>query len=229
MGIINIPRQEAEAIKSIDSDALRALIDRCVEEKRATAIYTLRLSSCGPYVSNKLRAFERDLAMHAAAKSPKKREETEYDVRKAARDLEFAVGQMQARVATEEQEAHLFRIDDQIQPPGLISKNLRVVVRYGWRESVDQDWKRGSVTFLHDVVFQHDYTTPVPKRKPSAAQQRRDLEGKLFEMWERLRDLGLQAVRDHFRRGGSGADIPAEVRAKPDSHSHHLNNFSARF
>lgn len=229
MGIINVPQHEASAIKAVDSDALVKLIDRCIDEERAAALGDFRLGSCGPYISNNLRAFERDLAKYASAKSAKKREETEYDVRKAGRDLKFAVDQMKARVATEELEAQRFRVNDHVFPPGLISQNLRVVVSYSWCEGTDQNWKHGSVTFVHDVVFQRDYLAPFPKRKPSAAQQKRDLEDKLHREWEHLRDLGLQAVRDHFRRGGSGAAIPAEVRAKPDPHSHHLNNFSADF
>lgn len=227
--MINIPSDEASAIKAIDSDALGGLLDRCINEGQASGLRSLNLASCGPYISAQLRAFERALSNHAKAKAAKKRAETEYDARKAGRDLEHAVGQMKARVATEAQEGQLFFVEDRIVPPALIGQHLSVRVSYRWREHVDHDWTYGSVTFVHDVVFQPDYTAPALVRKPSAAQQRRDREDELYRTWEYLRDLGLHEVRDHFRRGQSGSTIPEKVQAKADPHTHHLNNFSAKF
>lgn len=229
MGDLNVPRAEADAIKAVDSSALGKSIDQCIYEGQATAVRALRVDNCGLYVSTKLCAFERALASHAKAKAATKRAETEYSARKAGRDLEYALQEMKARVATEEQESQLFFVDDHIAPPGLISSRLSVTVSYQWRESVVMDWKYGRVTFLHNVVFQPDYLTPAPKRKPSAAQQKRDRDDKLYRTWEYLRGLALQAVRDHFRRGGSGSTIPETVQAKTDAHPHDLNNFSARF
>lgn len=229
MGDLNVPRAEADAIKAVDSSALSKSIDQCIYERQVTAVRALWLDNCGLYVSTKLRAFERALASHAKAKAATKRTETEYSARKAGRDLEHALQEMKARVATEEQESQLFFVDDHIAPPGLISSRLSVTVTYQWRERVVMDWKYGRVTFLHNVVFRPDYLPPAPKLKPSAAQQKRDREDELYRTWEYLRGLGLQAVRDHFRRGGSGSAIPEAVQAKTDSHTQGLNNFSARF
>jgi hypothetical protein len=229
MGDLNVPRAEADAIKAIDSDALGKLIGQCIYEEQTSAVRRLGLESCGPYISAKLRSFERALANHAKAKAAKKRAETEYDVRKAGRDMECAVQEMKARVAKEEQEGLLFYVDDHVAPPVLISQHLSVRISYRWRTSVDQDWKYGSVTFSHDVAFQRDYLAPVPTRKPSAAQQRRDREEDLYRQWNYLKMLGLGEVRDHFRRGGSGALIPETVQAKVDPHTHLMNNFSSRF
>lgn len=229
MGILNVPRDEGDAIKAVDSVALEGVIDRCIDAEHPTAIRSLGLRSCGPYISTKLHAFELRLSDHAKAKAAKKREETEYDARKAGRDLAHAVQQMKQRVATEEQEGKLFFVEDRLAAPALISPHLAVTISYRWRERVDQEWEYGSVKFSHEVEFHRDYSVPVPARKPSAAQQRRDREAELRRQWEFLRDLGLQQVRDHFRRGGSGAAIPEEVQAKVDPHTHHLTNFSARF
>lgn len=229
MGIINVREDEADAIKAIDLNALRNLIARCIDEEQGAAIRSLMLDNCGPYIYAKLRSFEQDLASYAKAKAPKKRAETECDVRKAGRDLEYAVAQMRARVATEEQEGKLFFVEDRIVPPSLISQHLRVLVSYRWRASAEEDWKYGSVTFLHDVVFHGKYPASEAARKPSTARQRRDRDDELYRQWEYLRDLGLQAVRDHLRREGSGAGIPKTVQAKPDPHTQSLNNFSAKF
>lgn len=229
MGILNVPQDEADAIKAVDSVALEGMIDRCIDAEHPTAIRSLGLRNCGPYISTRLHAFELSLADHAKAKAAKKRTVTEYDVRKAGRYLAHAVQEMKHRVASEEQERKLFFVEDQIAGPALISQHLSVTVRYRWRVSMDQEWQYGSVKFSHEVKFHRDYSVPVPARKPSAAQQRRDREAELYRQWEYLRDLGLQQVRDHFRRGESGATIPEEVQAKVDPHTHHLNNFSARF
>lgn len=229
MGDLNVPRTEADAIKTIDSSALDRLVDQCICEGQATALRALCLDNCGLYISAKLGAFECALANHAKARAATKRAETEYSVRKAGRDLEHAVQEMKARVATQEQESQLFFVDDHIAPPAVISTRLSVTVSFQWRESAEMDWKYGRVTFLHNVVFLPDYLTPAPKRKPSVAQQRRDREDELYRQWEHLRSLALQEVRDHFRRGGGGSAIPESVQARTDPHTHGLNNLSARF
>lgn len=229
MGILNVPRDEADAIKAVDSAVLKGVIDRCLADEHPTAIRSLGLRGCGPYISTKLHAFELSLSDDAKAKAAKRRAETEYDARKAGRDLAHAVQQMKQRVATEEQEGKLFFVEDRLAPPTLISPHLDVTISYRWRESMDQEWQYGSVRFSHVVEFHRDYSVPAPARKPSAAQQRRDRDAELYRQWEHLRDLGLQQVREHFRRGESGATIPEEVEAKVDPRTHHLNNSSARF
>ncbi|MFN8867169.1 MAG: hypothetical protein ACK51G_08275 [Pseudomonadota bacterium] len=228
MGDLNIEKREADAIKAVDMQALAQCIDRCIELEQGAPLRELPLHSCGLYISNKVRSFERALGNHAKAKAAKKRAETEYDVRKAGRDLEFAVQQMRHRVETEEKEGQLFFVDDHVHPPTLISDHIRVPISYRWRERVEDDWQYGNVTFVHEVVVRPDYSAPEPKRKPSAAQQAREREERRFREMEHLRSLALQAVRDHFRGGGAGSAIPNEVKAKTGEDGG-LNNFSVKF
>lgn len=229
MGELNVPCAEADALKAIDISSLSNLIDQCTREERWSPIRALRLDNCGPYVASRLRAFEQALSAHAAAKAAKKRAQTGYDVRKAGSDLEHAVRQMKDCVATEEREGQLFFVDDHVVPPFRFSEQLSVRVSYRWRENVEAEWKYGIVTFSHTFAVRQDYLVQAPARKPSAAKQERDRQEALCQQWELLGSLGLQAVRDHFRGGGSGAAIPVAVHAKTDSHTQGLNNFSARF
>jgi hypothetical protein len=229
MGELNVPRNEAEALKALDNKLLASLMDQSIREEHANALRHLRLDSCGPYVGTQLRAFERALSAHAAAKSPKKRAETDRDVRKTRSDLEHAVLQMQARVTEEEAEGQLFFIEDHVMPPITFSERLRVPIRYRWRDGIADEWKYSSTTFVHKFVPQPDYITPSPVRKPSNARQELDRQEALYRQWEYLRMLSLHAIRDHFRQGGAGDTIPEMVQAKADPHTHSLNNFSARF
>ena len=229
MGDLNVPRAEAEALKALDTDVLSDLIDQCIRDERPSAVRALRLDSCGPYVASRLRAFEGALAAHQKAKSTKKRAETEYDLRSAGSDLMHAVHQMKHRVATEEQESQLFYVDDHVMAPTRFSEQLTVRISYRWRASVADPWVYGSIAFSHTVVPRPVYMLPTSARKPSAAKIERDRQAHLYGQWEYLKGLGLQSVRDHFRRGGSGAAIPQTVQAKADSHTQGLNNFSAQF
>lgn len=229
MGELNVPRNEADALKSIDTELLASLIDQSVREEHSNALRHLRLDSCGPYVGTQLRAFERALSAHAVAKSPKKRSETDYDVRKTRSDLEHAVLQMQARVTEEEAESQRFLVDDHVIPPITFSEKLQVRVSYRWRQDIADEWKYRSTTFIHEFVPRPHYMPPSSTRKPSKARQEQDHQEALYREWEYLRMLGLHAIRDHFRQGGAGDTIPELVRAKADPHTHSLNNFSAKF
>lgn len=229
MGELNVPRNEADALKAIDTKLLASLLDQSIREEHANALRHLRLDSCGLYVRTQLRAFERALSAHAAAKSSKKRAETDYDVRKTGSDLEHAVLQMQARVTEEEAEGQRFFVDDHVMPPIALSEQLQVRVSYRWRQDDATDWKYRSTTFIHEFVPRPHYTLPSTARKPSKARQEQDRQEALYRQWEYLRMLGLHAIRDHFRQGGAGDTIPELVRAKADPHTHSLNNFSARF
>lgn len=229
MGEINVPRSEMDALEAVDTSLLYRLIEQCLREERASPIQPLRLESCGPYVVSRLREFQRALAEHGKAKAAKKRSETEHRVRKAGSDLEHVVKQMQDRVATEEQEGNLFYVDDQIVTPFMFTEQIAARVSYRWRKVVEDEWKYGSITFSHNFVPRPHYVAPAPRRKPSAAKQDRDRQDDLRREWEYLIAMGLHAVRDHFRRGGSGADIPQTFQAKTDSATGGLNNFSAQF
>lgn len=229
MGDLNVPRGEAEALKAIDTEVLTGVIDQCIREGQSSGLRTLRLDGCGPYVASRLRQLESELTALQRAKSAKKRAEAEYDVRKAGGDLTDAVHQMKTRVATEEREKQLFYVEDHVMPPSRFSEQLSVRISYQWRASVADAWTFGSIVFSHDVVLRPNYLQPVPARKPSAAKLERDRQDRLYQQWERLKALGLQSIRDHFRQGGSAAGIPQTFQAKVDSHTQGLNNFSAQF
>ncbi|BEP54051.1 MULTISPECIES: hypothetical protein [unclassified Variovorax] len=229
MGEINIPRAEQEALRAVDTEALRKLIEQSLREERPYALRDLRLENCGLYVVSRLRQYETALAEHGKAKAEKKRAETGYRARRAGSDLLDAIQQMKDRVETEEKEGQYFYVDDLIMPPSRFSERVTVRVNYNWRRSVEDKWAYGSITFVHDVDSRPDYTLPQPSRKPSAAKQERDRQEKLYDEWNHLMKLGLHSVREYFREGGDGAAIPQTFQAKADSYTRGLNNFSARF
>ncbi len=229
MGEINIPRDQQVAIAAIDASELDRLIEQAIREERSGDLHRLPLGNCGSYIATKLHSFHRALAKHREAKAPRKRAETGDALRRAGRDLSFAVGTMKQRMETEQKEGQLFSIDDQIIPPHRFSKHLSVRVSYRWRRTVDDEWSFGHITFVHDVDLRPDYTSPVPKRKPSAAKQEQDLQDRLCQTWEHLMRGALYSLRDYFRDGGDGDRIPETFQATVDSHSRGLNNYSTHF
>lgn len=229
MGEINIPRDQQVAIAAIDASELDRLIEQAIREERSGDLHRLPLGDCGSYIATKLHSFDRALAKHREAKAPRKRAETGDALRRAGRDLSFAVGAMKQRMETEQKEGQLFSIDDQIIPPHRFSKHLSVRVSYRWRRTVDDEWSFGHITFVHDVDLRPDYTSPVPKRKPSAAKQEQDLQDRLCQTWEHLMRGALYSLRDYFRDGGDGDRIPETFQATVDSHSRGLNNYSTQF
>ena len=229
MGEINIPHDQQSAIAVIDASELDRLIEQAILEERSGDLHRLPLANCGPYIVKQLHYFERALAKHREAKVPRKRAQTEHALRRAAHDLSFAVGTMKQRMETEQKEGQLFFVDDQITPPYHFSKNLSVRVSYRWRRIVDDEWASGSITFVHDVDLRPDYTMPAPKRKPSVAKQEQDLQNRLYQAWEHLMRGALCSVRDYFREGGDGGNIPDTFHATVDSHTRGLNNYSTQF
>jgi hypothetical protein len=229
MGEIYIPRDQQIALAAIDSSELNKLIEQAIREERSGDLHRLALANCGSYVATKLRYFNQALAKHREAKAARKREETVDAVRRAGHDLSFAVGAMKRRMETEQQEAKLFFIDDQIVPPYHFSNHMSVRVSYRWRRTVDDDWKRGNITFAHDVDLRPDYAIPAPKRKPSAAKQKEELQNRLYQTWEHLMRGALYSVRDYFREGGDGDKIPETFKVTVDSHTRVLNNYSTQF
>lgn len=169
MGEINIPEEEKNKLKDIDADEMDRLIDLASQEERLGDLG--RLARCGPYIADHLRYFEKAIGTHRLAKSPRKREETAESLRRAGRDLSFAVRAMKRRMETEEKEGQYFCIDDRIAPPYRFGKHLNVTVRYRWRRAVNEEWKCGSIMFTHEYYSRPDYTIPQPKRKPSAAKR----------------------------------------------------------
>ncbi|ALT80032.1 hypothetical protein [Paucibacter sp. KCTC 42545] len=226
---INVPREEREAIKAVDVTRLLHLVDQCMREERLSALIELRLEDCGTYVGSKYRVYAQSLADHAAAKAAKKRSMTDHRARSAGSDLVAAIHEMKHRVATEETEDQLFQVEDCVSPPHVLDERINVRVGYRWRRSVDDDWTRGSITFVHDVDMQPDFRMPPPNRKPSAAKQAEARREELYRTWEHLTMLALHAVKRYFRDGGRADAIPRVFLAKLDSHSRGLNNFSANF
>ncbi|WP_222837712.1 hypothetical protein [Lysobacter capsici] len=229
VGEINIPREERDALKAIQSSSLSKLVEQCLDEKRSSPLRILRLESCGPYVASQLRKYGTALAEYGAAKSTKKLAEAEARARRAGNDLTNAIEQMKHRVEVEEKEMQLFQIDDQIMPPYRFSEHLTVRVNYRWRPTIEDEWVFGSITFSHDVDPRPDYTLPKPKRKPSAGKQEQDRQDKLWNEWQHLMRLGLHSVKDYFREGRNAAAIPLTFLAKTDPYTRTLNNFSAQF
>ncbi|ODT12940.1 MAG: hypothetical protein ABS35_38925 [Kaistia sp. SCN 65-12] len=229
MGEINIPRDQQVAIAAIDTSELDKRIEQAIREERSGDLHRLALANCGSYIATKLQSFDRALAKHREAKAAKKRAETGDALRRAGHDLSFAVDAMKQRLETEQKEAQLFIVDDQIMPPHRFSKHLSARISYRWRRTVDDEWTFGSITFVHEVDLRPDYTRPAPKRKPSASKQEQDLQSMLYQTWEHLMRGALYSVRDYFRDGGNGDKIPDTFQATVDSHSHGLNNYSTQF
>ena len=229
MGEIYISQHEQTALKAVDARQLQGLVEQALRDERATALHGLQLSSCGSFVAECLRDFEQDLAEYAKSKSAQKRARTEAQARRAGSDLLRAVQNMQHRMEEEEKEAQLFHIDDLISPPYRFSERIDVRVSYRWRRTIEDEWRHGSLIFVHDVDMRPDDTVPVPKRKLSAAKQEQDRQEKLYGYWEYLMRLALYSVRDYLRSGGDGNAIPENFQAKADKQSHLLNNFSCDF
>lgn len=229
MGEINIPRDEQDAIRTVNSGLLDNLIEQCLLEERPSALRALRLESCGLFVASRLRAYEKALAEYSKAKASKKRAETKLDVLLAGSCLSDAVMQMKYRVETEEKEGLLFYVDDLIRAPNRFSERLTVQVSYRWRPAVEDKWVHGSITFFHNVDLRPNYSMPQPTRKPSAAKQEQDRQEKLRREWEHLVRLGLHSIKEYFRRGIDGTAIPKEFQARTDPSTRGLNNFSTQF
>lgn len=228
MGEINLSREVQDALAALDLTQIDRLIDKAVQYETATELYGA-LSRCGQFIGQKLHYFEKSLEAHRRAKAARKQEQTAYEVRKDASDLKWAVHAMRDRMETERTNGELFYVDDGIFRPWTFTSNLSVRVGYRWRNSVEDDWKHGAITFTHEVDTRPNLLLPQPRRKPSPAQQREALQETLAMHWEHLMRLSLWSVRDYFEARRDGAQIPATFTAVPDSYSRGLNNFSCDF
>ena len=136
MSEINLPPEQQERIKAVDVDRLYKLVDQTLYDGGTGALRELHLESCGAYIAEQLRIYDRALSGYAKAKSAKKRAETEMDARRAGSALISAVNQMQSRVETEEKEGQFFFVDDHVMQPFGINNNLSVSIRFHWRTNV---------------------------------------------------------------------------------------------
>lgn len=228
MDTLYVPRGEQDALLAIDVQKLHKVLDRCLQDRSPARLSEFRLDSCGEYVASKLREYEAALTAFLSAKAASKVEQTHRDALRAGDQLTSAVRAMVDRVNEERKEIERFWIDDLDCGPQRLSEQLRVVVRYRWRPTGKEEWHSGSIEFTHAANLRPDYTQPRPARKPSAAQQARNAQNKLYEEWRHLRQLGLHSVREFFRAGGDPAAIPKTFQAITDG-ERRLNNFSADF
>ncbi|MFY1664322.1 hypothetical protein [Pseudomonas sp. Pseu.R1] len=229
MSEINVPADQRKAIAALDVSRLDELLDQCLREERLVGLSDLRLYDCGDYIREQLRIFEKAVQGHSAAKAPKKRAQTEHDVRRAGSSLISAVHQMQSRIEREQREDELFVVDDNVGQPYLHSNRLSVSVSYRWRSQASEPWEFGSIKFTHTHQFAPAYLSAQPRRKPSAAAQATAKEAELFQVWDHLRRLALHSVKEYFQKGGDGSKIPQTFQAKQDTYGGGLNNFSASF
>jgi hypothetical protein len=224
-----LSEQEKAALKATDIRQVEELIDQVMWDFCTNSLRDLRLASCGPFVAERLRRLERDLAEYAKAKAAKKRAEAQTTARRAGSDLLYAIRDMQHRMVEEEKETELFRVDDAISPPYRFRDRIEVRVSYQWRETVDGEWTYGSITFIQDVDMRPDYTLPAPKRKPSATKQEDARQETLYKHWEHLVTLALHAVRGYLKSHGNGFAIPNTFQPKTDGRSRWLDNLSCNF
>lgn len=229
MGDINLTKDEFEAIRCVDDELLRKLIEECLQEQRIYRLRALQIERCGDFVAYRLREYEKALYDLEKAKAPKKVAEIESRARRAGGNLESAIAQMKDRAEKEQEERQLFFIDDLIMPPNRFDEHLSVRISYRWRKAEADDWAYGVVTFTHELVEQPDCSISPPRRKRSAAQKERERQEKLWYVWGHLKNLGLWSVREFFKEGGNGADIPMIFKALEGSYHGGLNNHSAKF
>lgn len=229
MSEINLPPEQQERIKAVEVDRLYKLVDQTLYDGGTGALRELHLESCGAYIAEQLRIYDRALSGYAKAKSAKKRAETEMDARRAGSALISAVNQMQSRVETEEKEGQFFFVDDHVMQPFGINNNLSVSIRFHWRTNVIDPWVYGDIKFIHQHSPTPSYMAYPPKRKLSAAAESRERESELYRVWDQLRQSALHSVKEFFQKGGHGADIPATFKARVNSYGGGLDNHSLRF
>jgi hypothetical protein len=211
MGEINIPRDQQTAITAIDARELDRLIDQAIREERSGELHRLLSRPAAPtseQSSIPSTGRWRNTARPRRRESGRKRDA----LRRAGHDLSFAVGAMKQRLETEQKDAQLFIVDDQIVPPYRFTTQMSVRVSYRWRRTIEDEWQWGSITFVHHHDPRPNYAVPVSTRKPSAAKQEQELQNRLYQTWEHLMRGALYSVRDYFRDGGDGAKIQRRSR-----------------
>jgi hypothetical protein len=225
---IYVPHHERAALSAVDLGELDELLEKAVEEGRSGCLNKLKLGSCGSYVASRLLAFERALSSHREARSSQKRDQTASYLRSVKHELSFSVRSMQRRIEEEMQDEDVFYVQGELTPPYRFGQRLTATVSFRWRKTADDDWKRGSVTFTHDVDPFARHRLLAPERKLSARKQQEEEQRHLSDTWEHLMRGALYSVRDYFKDGGDGGAIPASFAAKTDD-SGYLNNHSTVF
>lgn len=169
--------------------------------------------------------FDLALANLRKAKAAAKIASTQQDAISAGWALASAVDQMKERARQERRDGESFYVDDHIHKPFTFRPEMTVSVSYRWRDKENDDWVYGRIIFHHHYVAQ--FVAFADRRKLTARQREKDLSDKLQREWYHMQNLALFSVRDFFRDGGNGADIPETFDAVTESGS--LNNFSLNF
>lgn len=230
MSLINLTQEEKTALDGVDERELGRLIDEALRSGRSDDLRRLPLGRCGPYVSGRLRSYEQALSRFHEAKSAAKSARTEEDARRAGHGLSNAVSQMKRRKDEEEREGKLFHVEDGfIHHPIRPGKRMSVTIGFRWRRSEGDPWNDGHITFEHAHDPKPDYAREAPRPKLSAARRQREEEDELHRVWENLRDSALFSVRDFFRGGGDGGEIPRTFQVTVDAYHRTLNNRSTEF
>ena len=228
MGGLYIGRSEAEALRTIDLRELDRLVEDAIWQSRLGELHDLRLASCGTYVSSRLYRFDQAIATNNKAKAAKKRAETATDLRRAGMDLVDAIREMKGRLEEDEKEQELVHVDDILASPRTFTPRMSIRVSYRWRETPDDAWTSGAITFEHEHDTSSDYSLPRPARKLTTARQEDELQDTLYLVWDHMRVSALQSVREYLTSGRDRSAIPETYRVRT-GHSRYLNNYSTQF
>jgi len=225
--MINLSTDERESIEDINVEALQSAIEEARTARNSTALTRLQLYRLGAYVQSAEHRFNLALASLRKAKSAAKIARTEQAAIRSGWDLISAVDQMKDRARREKRDGEFFYVDDYIYEPLTFRPEMIVSVSYRWRVTENSDWSHDRITFHHRHVAQSHPGALADRRKLTARQLEKEMSETLQREWYHLRDLALFSVRDFFRDGGNGADIPETFDAVTDRGS--LNNFSLKF
>lgn len=222
---INLPASEMNAIDTLDEGALMDAIDEDQNTCSSTAIRQMQLYRLGAYVQAAERRFDRALTNLRTARSAAKVTSANEDVLRAGWNLATTVRQMKDRAKQERADGERFRIDDHVREPFKFRPKMDVSVSYRWRDTNDGDWSRGQITFHHHYSPLPQSEALLDRRKRTKRQREDDEQEELRRTWCHMRDFALFGVRDFFREGGDGADIPQTFKVNVDK-TGRLNNFS---
>ena len=223
---MNLGKNEQRAIEELDRGALHKAIAEAIDGDNLTALRDLQLHNLGSYVLSAERQLETKLDKKRKAKSAKKVALADYEVRRAGLTLESAIDQMKERAKREREDGQYFYVEDHIIEPLTLRPNMTISVSYRWRTDKDKDWMYGRVSFNHTYDASR-HQAAVAERKLNSRKQEEELQELLRQEWRYLHNLAIFSVRDFFREGGDGSDIPTSFDAVPDRGS--LNNFSLKF
>lgn len=225
--MINLSTGERDAIEDLDTDALRIAIEEAQDARSMTAVTRLQLYRLGAHVQRAERQFELALANLRKAKAAAKIASTQQAAIRAGWDLASAVNKMKGRARQERRDGGRFYVEDHILEPFTFRPEMTVTVSYRWRATENDDWSYGRITFHHHYDAWAQPRAFADRCKLTARQREKELSKTLQREWYHMRDLALFSVRDFFREGGNGADIPETFEAVTDRGG--LNNFSLKF